>query len=154
MSESLADYLGQVPIFSNLTLSELQTIEKYMFFNKVEVGEFVFKEGEKGDYVCFVMHGALDVIKLNQHAKPVVITTLAKGSSIGEMALIDKLTRSASVRACTTSGLIVLTRKGFEMILKLHPEIGIKILKGIASLLSINLRKTSDKLAEFMPPLA
>jgi CRP/FNR family cyclic AMP-dependent transcriptional regulator len=29
----------------------------------------------------------------------------------------------------------VLTRKGFEMILKLHPEIGIKILKGIASLL-------------------
>ena len=29
-----------------------------------------------------------------------------------------------------------------------------KILKGIASLLSINLRKTSDKLAEFMPPLA
>lgn len=43
MSESLADYLGQVPIFSNLTLPELQTIEKYMFFNKVEVGEFVFK---------------------------------------------------------------------------------------------------------------
>ena len=109
MSESLADYLGQVPIFSNLTLPELQTIEKYMFFNKVE---------------------------------------------IGEMALIDKLMRSASVRACTTSGLIVLTRKGFEMILKLHPDIGIKILKGISSLLSINLRKTSDKLAEFMPPLA
>ena len=26
--------------------------------------------------------------------------------------------------------------------------------KGVASLLSINLRKTSDKLAEFMPPLA
>ena len=70
MSESLADYLGQVPIFSNLALPELQTIEKYMFFNKVELGEFVFKEGEKGDYVCFVMHGALDVIKLNQHAQP------------------------------------------------------------------------------------
>lgn len=47
MSESLADYLGQVPIFSNLTLEDLQTIEKYMFFNKVEMGEFVFKEGER-----------------------------------------------------------------------------------------------------------
>ena len=102
MSESLADYLGQVPIFSNLTLPELQTIEKYMFFNKVELGEFVFKEGEKGDYVCFVMHGALDVIKLNQHAQPVVITTLAKGSSIGEMALIDKLTHGKKMELNTS----------------------------------------------------
>lgn len=154
MSERLADYLSLIPIFSALQPEEVLTIERYMFFNKVEPGEFVFKEGEKGEYVCFVVSGALDVIKLNQHAKPVVITTLAKGGSIGEMALIDRLTRSASIRACTQSTLIVLTRKGFEMILKQHPEIGIKILKGIASLLSINLRKTSDKLAEFMPPLA
>jgi len=154
MTELLSDHLSLIPIFSGLNAQELQTIEKYMFFNKVEPGEYVFKEGEKGDYVCFVAAGALDVIKLNQNAQPVVITTLAKGGSIGEMALIDKLTRSASIRACTPSSLIVLTRKGFEMILKLHPEIGIKILKGVASLLSINLRKTSDKLAEFMPPLA
>jgi CRP-like cAMP-binding protein len=153
MSERLAEHLGQIPIFAALTQTELQTIEKFMFFNKVEAGDFVFKEGEKGDYVCFVASGALDIIKFNQNAQPVVITTLSRGGSIGEMALIDKLTRSASVRACTTSSLIVLTRKGFDMILKLHPEIGIKILKGIASLLSINLRKTSDKLAEFMPPL-
>ena len=154
MSERLSDHLGQIPIFSGLNEQELLAIEKFMFFNKVEPGEYVFKEGEKGDYVCFVASGALDVIKLNQNAQPVVITTLARGGSIGEMALIDKLTRSASIRACTPSSLIVLTRKGFEMILKLHPEIGIKILKGIASLLAIKLRKTSDKLAEFMPPLA
>ena len=153
MSERLSDHLSLIPIFSSLSAHELQVIEKFMFFNKVEPGEYVFKEGEKGDYVCFVAAGALDVIKLNQSAQPVVITTLARGGSIGEMALIDKLTRSASIRACTPSSLIVLTRKGFEMILKLHPDIGIKILKGVASLLSINLRKTSDKLAEFMPPL-
>ena len=56
--------------------------------------------------------------------------------------------------ARNASRLIVLTRKGFDLILRLHPEIGIKILKGIALLLSTNLRKTSDRLAEFMPPLA
>jgi hypothetical protein len=39
------------------------------------------------------------------------------------------------------------------MILRLYPEIGIKILKGVASLLSMNLRKTSEKLAEYMPGL-
>ena len=46
-----------------------------------------------------------------------------------------------------------MTRKGFDMILRLHPEIGINILKGVASLLSINLRKTSERLTEHMPTL-
>lgn len=154
MSERLADHLNQVTIFSGLTPEELLAIEKYMFFSKVEPNEFVFREGEKGDYVCFVAQGALEIIKINNNAQPVVITSLVKGGSIGEMALIDKLTRSASVRARSASSLIVLTRKGFDLILRLHPEIGIKILKGLALLLSTNLRKTSDKLAEFMPPLA
>lgn len=153
MSERLADHLTQVTIFAGLAPEELVAIEKYMFFSKVEPGEYVFREGEKGDYVCFVAGGSLEVIKVNPNSQPVVITRLAKGSSIGEMALIDKLTRSASVRAQSTSNLIVLTRKGFDLILRMHPEIGIKILKGIAHLLSTNLRTTSDKLAEFMPPL-
>lgn len=154
MTVSVAAYLADVPIFSELDAQELAALEKFMFFNKIEAGEFVFKEGEKGDYVCFVASGVLEVIKFNQQGQAVVITTLAKGGSIGEMSLIDKLTRSASVRTRTAASLVVLTRKGFEMVLKLHPQIGIKILRGIASLLSVNLRKTSDKLAEFMPPLA
>lgn len=154
MSERLADHLTHVTIFAGLTPEELVAIEKYMFFSKVEPGEYVFREGEKGDYVCFVAAGTLDVIKINVNSQPVVLTRLTKGGSIGEMALIDKLTRSASVRAQTSSTLIVLTRKGFDLILRMHPEIGIKILKGVAHLLSGNLRTTSDKLAEFMPPLA
>jgi CRP/FNR family cyclic AMP-dependent transcriptional regulator len=93
---------GLIPIFSGLNAQELLAIEKFMFFNKVEPGEYVFKEGEKGDYVCFVAAGALDVIKLNQNAQPVVDHhAWHAGGSIGEMALIDKLTRSASIRACT-----------------------------------------------------
>jgi CRP/FNR family transcriptional regulator, cyclic AMP receptor protein len=153
MADQLAQHLGSVAIFAYLSPNELQIIEKYMFFNTINPGEFVFKEGEKGDYVCFVIHGMLEVIKINQNDQPVVLAQLTKGASIGEMALIDRLTRSASVRASGPTGLVVLTRKGFEMILRLHPEIGINILKGIASLLSLNLRKTSERLAEFMPTL-
>jgi CRP-like cAMP-binding protein len=154
MNERLADHLGLIPLFASLTAEELQAIEKYLFFKSVDQGGFVFREGERGDYVCFVALGSLEVIKLNNEAQPVVISRLAKGSSLGEMALLDRLTRSASVRASTPSRLIVLTRESFETILDQHPVIGIKIIKGIAMVLSSNLRKTSDRLAEFMPSLA
>jgi CRP-like cAMP-binding protein len=153
MSERLSEHLSLIPIFSGLQPEELEVLEDYMFFSKAEPGDFVFREGEKGDRVCFIVSGTLDVIKHNQ-AQPVVITRLSRGSSIGEMVLLDNLTRSASVRATTPATLIVLTREKFDSILAAHPGIGIKILKGIALLLSMNLRKTSDRLAEFMPSLA
>lgn len=137
----------------HLDENDLTVIEKYMFFNRVEPNEFVFKEGERGDFVCFLIIGTLEVIKHTSSDKEVVIHTLTQGDSIGEMALIDNLTRSASVKASEHSGFMVLTRRGFEMIVRLHPEIGIKMLKGLASSLSMNLRKTSERLAEFMPQL-
>lgn len=154
MSEKLADHLSLIPMFSGLAHDELKSIEQYLFFKSVDTNGCVFREGERGDYVCFVALGTLDVIKHNHEGQPVVISKLAKGSSIGEMALLDRMTRSATVRASSPTRLIVLTRESFEAILGQHPAIGIKILKGIALLLSINLRKTSDRLAEFMPSLA
>lgn len=153
MSERPADYLSLIPIFFGLMPDELLVVEQHCTVMHKAPGEFVFREGEKGEAVCFVASGSLEVIKFNQNAQPVVITLLGKGSSIGEMALIDRLTRSASVRARTQASLIVLTQEGFEHILQSHPAVGIKILKGIAHLLSMSLRKTSDRLAEFMPSL-
>ncbi len=154
MAFRISDYLVDVPIFAELDEVERVTLEKFMFFNRVATGDYVFKEGDKGDFVCFVASGVLEVLKQNQQGQVVVIASLGKGSSLGEMSLIDRLNRSASVRARSATALVVLTRKGFDMVLKMHPEIGIKILKGVASLLSMNLRKTSERLTDFMAPLA
>ena len=154
MAFRISDYLVDVPIFIELDEAERITLEKFMFFNRIVAGDYVFKEGDKGDFVCFVASGVLEVVKHNQQGQSVIIATLGKGSSLGEMSLIDKLTRSASVRARSATAMVVLTRKGFDMVLKMHPEVGIKILKGVASLLSMNLRKTSERLTDFMPPLA
>lgn len=153
MSARLADDLALIPIFSSLQPDELQALEDHVHLRQVAAGDFVFREGERGDYLCFVAAGALDVIKFNQGAQPVIISRLARGSSLGEMALLDRLTRSASVRAASAATLVVLDREHFDHLLEAHPGIGIKILKGIALLLSTNLRKTSDRLAEFMPAL-
>lgn len=154
MTERLADDLSLIPIFSSLEPEELQALESHVHLRRVAPGEFVFREGERGEYLCFVASGTLEVIKFNQGAQPVVISKLTRGSSIGEMALLDRLTRSASVRAATAASLVVLTQHDFEHILSTHPAIAIKIMKGIALLLSHNLRRTSDRLAEFMPSLA
>ena len=142
-----------IPILARLKDEELRTIQKYLNLIEVIPGEIVFKEGDRGDYVCFVVDGALDVVKESATGESIVMATLSKGRSIGEMAVIDELPRSATVKARTKSTLITLSRDNFNYILAEHSTIGVKILKGVARLLSMSLRKTSSKLADYMLPL-
>ena len=152
-SAAIIDLLIEIPIFDKVHSSELKLITKFMNFMDFEPKEIVFKEGEKGDYVCFVADGAFRVIKKTESGRQVVIASLTKGRSFGEMAVIDDFPRSATVRAWSKSTLVILTREGFNNILDQHPAIGIKILKRMARLLSMNLRKTSSQLADHLIPL-
>ena len=153
MSETIVDFLIQMPMFDNLSINELDIVSKHMNVVNVYKNEDVFREADKGDYVCFVVEGSLEVLKQTEKGKSVLLTRLRRNSSIGEMAVIDEFPRSATVRSVTKSTLVTLSRTSFDRILEEHPKIGIKILKGISRLLSLNLRKTSSRLADYMLPL-
>ncbi len=153
MSQDSIDFLINIPIFDRLNAEELKIIAKYINLIEVSPGEIVFKEGDRGDYVCFVVDGTMDVLKKSETAESVVISTLPKGRSIGDMAVIDDYPRSATVKARTKATLAMLSQEKFNYILAEHSSIGVKILKGIARLLSLNLRKTSGRLADYMLPL-
>jgi len=149
----LIGFLTNIPLFDELKRAEIKGISKHMDFIELKKEEILFREGEKGNYVCFVVEGTLDVIKQALTGESVVITALHRGRSIGEMSVIDDFPRSATVKARTDSKLIILTKEGFDLILGKDPQLGIKILKKISRLLSLNLRKTSSRLADYMLPL-
>lgn len=150
---ALVDSLSNIPLFDRLNGQELGVLAKYVNVIDVNPGEYIFKEGDKGDYVCFVEEGSLDVMKRSSAGGTAIIATLTRGRSIGEMAVIDNFPRSATIRARTKATLLTLTRSGFDLILEQEPTIGVKILKGISRLLSQNLRRTSSQLADYMLPL-
>ena len=138
--------LEKIQMFNELSEDELSVIINYMSLYELEKGETLFKEGDEGQYVCFVVDGLVDVLKKSITGSMIVITTLSQGYSIGEMSMIDKIPRSATVVARTKVTLAVLAQSGFKLILEKHPSIGIKILIGFARFLSDNMRKTSARL--------
>ena len=153
LSKAVIDLLIDIPMFDQIKSDDLKILARNMNFMDFQPREVIFTEGDKGDFVCFVTRGALDVVKKNEKGKDVVIATLGKGRSLGEMSIIDEFPRSATVKAKTQTTLLILTRKGFEQMLEQHPLLGVKLLKGIARLLSMNMRKTSSLLADYMLPI-
>lgn len=155
LSREIIDFFMNIPIFSRINAEELKVIAKHMSERRLKVSDVLFNEGDRGHFVCFVVSGELEVIKRSDVTdKDVVIAEVNQGQSIGEMSIIDDGPRSATVRAKTDVVLYVLSKSAFDLILDKHSKIGIKLLKGISYLLSVNLRDTSNRLADFMPALS
>jgi CRP/FNR family cyclic AMP-dependent transcriptional regulator len=154
LRKDIINYLIDFPLFDALKGNQLNIVAANMDYYEIDKGEILFKEGDKGDYICFVLDGVIDVLKRSVTGDSVVIAVLPKGRSFGEMSILDNFPRSATAKARTKSALLTLTRESFDKILKDYPQIGITILKGISRILSQNLRQTSSRLADYILPLA
>jgi len=69
--------------------------------------EYIFKEGEAGDCAYIIDSGMVEVSTIKGGRK-LVIATLAKGEILGEMAIIDRLPRSASALAILPTRVTVI----------------------------------------------
>jgi CRP/FNR family cyclic AMP-dependent transcriptional regulator len=136
------------PLFTALDDDDLRKIDPYIGTIELEVGDTLFDEGDNSDFAAFVTHGQLDVVKKDINNKEKVVSTFNKGSAIGEMALLDGLPRSASVRAQTNATVTVLDRRGLDAIIESEPRVGVKILRHLARTVSYNLRRTSNQLSD------
>lgn len=155
MPVSVPEVLARMRLFDGLSAGELAVVEKLVFVNRAAAGDTVCREGDRSDFLCFVVRGRLDILKAQGTADgtPAVIAHLNAGDSLGEMALVDHQPRSATVRAAEDTTLVVLTRKGFEQLRRREPRAAAVLMENIARLLCDNLRQTSSRLARFMPPL-
>ena len=148
--EETREFLIHLPVFSSFSLNELSTLAKHMSFVHLQRGEYLFMEGDQGSFMGFVVNGVLEVQKNTTTGERVTLARLTKGSSIGEMAIIDQSVRSATVVAKQAATLVTLTEKGFDFLAEKQPALGVQVIKKIARLLSLNMRRTSSKLADFL----
>ena len=153
LSESEEDtrsFLLNLPIFDSFNTDELTMLAKHMSYINLQRGEYLFVEGDKGNFMGFVVQGLLEVVKKSETGQSIVIARLTKGNSIGEMALIDKSPRSATVIAKQPTTMVTLTDKGFDLLTERSPILGVKVIQKIARLLSLYMRRTSSRLADLM----
>jgi len=110
--------------------------------NKVlQEGQVLFKAGDTSDGMYLIRKGEMRVY-LEQDGKEVTLATVGEGGMIGEMALFDKLPRSASVKATKESEVTLISLDDFSKLMKQIP----KWFVGLMSALSSRLRTTNERL--------
>lgn len=95
-------------------------------------GEILFREGEPGDDICFVLHGRLRAFTAGDGERLVPLGDIVRGETVGEMAFLTGAPRSATVIALRDSVLIRLSRTEFETVLTEHPSAAIAVMRSLA----------------------
>jgi CRP/FNR family transcriptional regulator, cyclic AMP receptor protein len=152
-SDDLTEFISNIPLFESLSRQELETLSAYMERQFLKPGEALFNQWDRAESVYFVESGALEVLTKKDADEYEVVATLRRGRSIGEMCLIDNFPRAAAVRSKSETTVVIFFQSSFERLMSDHPDLGIKILKGLARLMAQNLRKTSSRLSDNMLPM-
>ncbi|MBI3180126.1 MAG: cyclic nucleotide-binding domain-containing protein, partial [Deltaproteobacteria bacterium] len=108
----------------------------------------VFQEGDVGDSLFVIAKGAVDIIRKNAKGEPQVLVTLSGREFFGEMSLIDKEYRSATVRARSEAQLLQLSNDNLHIFAKNFRNGFTWVVVNIARGLSARLRETNRRLVE------
>jgi CRP/FNR family transcriptional regulator, cyclic AMP receptor protein len=119
--------LGSVPLFAGLSAKELKILSGLVSEVKFPVGKQLTKQGSVG-YECLILLEGQAKVERDD----VLLSILGPGDYIGELALIDKGVRSATVTAVTDITTLVMGPREFTTALDQIPALGRKLLIELA----------------------
>ena len=124
---SAADQLANVPLFSALSKRDLQRVAKASDEVAIEAGRTLVEQGRTGHEFFLILEGEAVVRRNNRK-----VATLGPGQHFGELAILDRGPRSASVVANTDMRVLVLGQREFVGVLDSIPGMSSKLLTTMA----------------------
>lgn len=133
------DLLKGIWLFERCTNRELETIDRATTALEVPPGKVLTREDGPGREFFVIVDGRAEVTRQGR-----VIGELTAGSFCGEMSLLDRKPRSATVTTTETTNLLVLSAAEFDSVVATMPSVDRKMLMMLAA-------RLRDVEARFVP---
>jgi serine phosphatase RsbU (regulator of sigma subunit) len=138
---TLADRLRNVPLLRNLPADAFAALAQELAQRRLGAGEVLFCQGDAGAECFVILDGSLEVLTYINGAEH-RLEIYRAGQLIGEMALIDRSPRSATVRALEPSTLVVLTEREFVRLIGSSPDTALAMLRNS----TMRVRNTNQRM--------
>jgi CRP-like cAMP-binding protein len=147
--ENIITFLLTTPMFEELDPSEIGEIVQIVDTVKYHPGDMVFREGESGDAWYTLYKGEVEVLKQSDTGEK-SIKVLGEHSCFGEIAVLDGLPRSASIRAVTDSVVLRIPMNEFNELINNDDLVAYKLIKQMAITLAGRQRSSTESLSKLL----
>jgi CRP-like cAMP-binding protein len=119
--------IGSVLLGSSLFLSldreALDAVAACCTQRRFVRGQYLFHQGDAGDQLYVIAGGLVKVVFSVENGDEMVLATLGPGQVLGELAVLDRVPRSASVVAVRASSALMLDRSVLLALMRSHPSV-------------------------------
>jgi signal transduction histidine kinase len=145
----IQELLKTIPLFQGLNQADLDRLSDSVEICPLPQGEELFREGDEGDRAYIIKEGEVEIIK-ESNGRDVLLAVRSVGEIIGEMALLELVPRSATVRARTEVVFYSISKKELDRLMNSSLTAMQSLFQNILGRLredQINLRQ-SEKMAQ------
>ena len=133
------DLIKDVPLFEQCSTEDLECIADIADEIDLRADKVLIQEGERGREFFVIVSGEVEVLRKGRK-----VASLGPGSFVGEMALLSKIPRAATVTAITPLDVLVITDRAFLDLLERMPALCVTVARTLAQRVGEN--ELSDRL--------
>jgi signal transduction histidine kinase len=122
------EFLRRLPLFAELPEADLQALYQRAEAMTLATGEWLMREGDVGETLYVVLEGTIEITK-RSGGQEVALALRGAGEVIGEMALLERMPRTASGRAAQDSRLLRIGQDAFKQVLSASPSAALTLLR-------------------------
>jgi CRP-like cAMP-binding protein len=131
--------LQRIPLFNGIDRSKLKLLAFTSHHASFDKGQFVFKQGDRGDNAYVIIDGEVEVV-LESIGGLRIVAVLGRDQVFGEMALLSNAPRSTSIRARTAMKAVVITSDVFLRLIEENSAIASNMMRTLANRLANTLQ--------------
>jgi CRP-like cAMP-binding protein len=153
---NIINYLKQSDTFYQFTPTQLELVATLCQEVVLGAGEEIFHENSGSKELYIIATGEVNILisspsggQVGLESKPLLIATLRRGQSFGEVALVDEGLRSATaVCAQNETLLLVIGREKLIKLCDAYPQLGYRLMYNLAADLATKIRNTDLRIRE------
>lgn len=124
---SKIDLIKRVPLFANASKHELEQIAQIADEIDLPDGKVVITEGDTGREFFVLIEGSAEVTRGGKK-----VASIGPGDFFGEVALVAKTPRNATITTTSAVRALVITDRAFRHLLETSPQIAVVVLVALA----------------------
>lgn len=121
--------LRAIPLFAHVVEEDLEAIAEHLIERQYAKHVTIVEEGLPGEYMYVIREGRVKVTKLSEDGREKIMDFLEPGAFFGEMSLLDRAPRSASVKALAPVRVLALSRTDFLAHLRRSPDLALAVVQ-------------------------
>lgn len=150
-SRTTAPRLAAPPLFSTMAEGPLQRLLEAFDVRNFDAGARIIEQGAPGAEAFVLARGELEVVREQEGKAPISLAKLQAGAIFGEMALLSRAPRAASVVATRPGFVLVADKAALDKVAEAERSVATELAAFTRRRMLQNLERTSSVLAAVSP---